>query len=93
MDRKDTIAFNAGEAVQTNVVTLVPDPWPAHARQKDLAFSGERMARAVRCYELGPKAPSGGGGGVGNVTVNLNTSANASGGAASAQATGTATQC
>jgi hypothetical protein len=56
MDRKDTIAFNAGEAVQTNVIAHVPDPWPAHSRNKNIAFSGERIARAVRRYECGPPA-------------------------------------
>ncbi|MBM1172010.1 hypothetical protein [Microvirga arabica] len=69
MDRKDTIAFNAGEAVQANIVTHVTDPWPAHARNKDIAFSGERLARATRRYELGSgaagagQAPAGNGGG------------------------------
>lgn len=53
MDRKDTIAFSAGEAVQTNIITHVPDPWPVHARNKEIAFSGERIARAVRRYECG----------------------------------------
>lgn len=60
MDRKDTIAFNAGEAVQTNIVTHVPDPWPVHSRNKNIAFSGERMARAVRRYECGPPSARGG---------------------------------
>lgn len=68
MDRKDTIAFNAGEAVRTNIVTHVTDPWPVHARNKDIAFSGERLARVTRRYELGSgaagagQAPAGGAG-------------------------------
>ncbi|PVE25660.1 hypothetical protein DC522_04920 [Microvirga sp. KLBC 81] len=75
MDRKDTIAFSAGEAVQTNVVTHVTDPWPPHARQKDIAFSGERIARTVRRYECGPRGGNNSGaqgGGFGSPTININ---------------------
>jgi hypothetical protein len=54
LDRKETIAFSAGNAVQTNIITHVTDPWPVHARSKDIAFSGERMQRAVARYECGP---------------------------------------
>ena len=85
MDRKNTIAFSAGNAVQTNVVTHVPDPWPVHSANKNIAFSGERMARAVRCYQLGPKEESSGGGG--GVTINVNS------GSGSASGGGSAPQC
>lgn len=93
MDRKDTIAFNAGEAVQTSIVAHVTDPWPAHSRVKDIAFSGERMARATRCYELGPRqnTASGTAAGAGAVTLNVNASSNASGDQASGSAS--STQC
>lgn len=89
MDRKNTLAFSAGNAVQTNVVTHVTDPWPAHARSKDIAFNGERMQRAVERYRCGPPANSGGtsgaGGGIG-LTVNVNSGA----GSAPSQGTGEA---
>lgn len=89
MDRKNTIAFSAGNAVQTNVVTHVIDPWPVHSANKNIAFSGERMARAVRCYQLGPKDESSGGGSSG-VTVNVNAGA---GGGASAEGGSSGSQC
>jgi hypothetical protein len=50
LDRKDTIFFGAGNAVETNIVTQVPDPWPLHARRRNIAFSGERMQRGVERY-------------------------------------------
>ena len=53
LDRTDKIAFSAGNAVETNIVTHVHDPWPAHAKNKNIAFSGERMAIAVRNYQCG----------------------------------------
>jgi type IV pilus biogenesis protein CpaD/CtpE len=59
MDRKDTIAFSAGNAVQTNIVTQVPDPWPSYARNRNIATDGERMQNAVeryRTYDPKPQA-------------------------------------
>jgi hypothetical protein len=53
VDRKDTIAFSAGNAVQTNIVTHVADPWPANARNRNFAVDGQRMQRAVENYRCG----------------------------------------
>ncbi|ACL58690.1 hypothetical protein [Methylobacterium nodulans] len=53
LDRKETVALSAGDAVQTNIVTHMIDPWPRHARQRDIAFSGERLQRAVERYRTG----------------------------------------
>ena len=50
LDRKDTAGFSAGNAVRTNAVTHVIDPWPAHAWNNRIAFDGERMQRAVERY-------------------------------------------
>jgi hypothetical protein len=86
MDRKDTIAFSAGNAVQTNLVTHVPDPWPAHAANKDIAFNGERMQRAVEKYRCGPPSGNNDSGSAGGVTVNVN---NAPGGSSSQGSGGT----
>lgn len=78
LDRKNTIAFSAGNAVQTNIITHVPDPWPVHARNKNIAFDGERMQRAVERYRCGPVA---GGGASGGGNANGGASAPAGGGA------------
>jgi len=53
LDRTDKIAFSAGNAVEINEVTQVIDPWPAHAKYKNIATSGARMARAVKKYRCG----------------------------------------
>ena len=47
VDRKDTVAFSAGKAVETNMVTHVIDPWPPHAWNTRMASNGERMQKAV----------------------------------------------
>jgi hypothetical protein len=54
MDRKNTVAFSAGDAVQTNVVTHVIDPWPPRVQNTNIAFDGKRMQRAVAKYRCGP---------------------------------------
>jgi hypothetical protein len=53
LDRDDKIAFSAGNAVETNEVTHVTDPWPVHAKDKNIATSGARIARAVKKYRCG----------------------------------------
>lgn len=67
LDRKETVAFSAGNAVQTNIVAHLIDPWPKHARLRNIPFDGERMQGAVERYRRNrvtdPRAPSGGGGG------------------------------
>jgi hypothetical protein len=56
VDRKNTIAFSAGNAVQTNIVTHVIDPWPASSRNRYFATDGQRMQRAVESYRCGKVA-------------------------------------
>ena len=64
VDRKNTIAFSAGNAVQTNIVTHVTDPWPPSSRNKNFAVNGQRMQRAIENYRCGriPGGTSGGNG-------------------------------
>jgi hypothetical protein len=49
-DRRDTIALSAGDAVATNKVLQMVDPWPRHSANKNLAFNGQRMQSAVERY-------------------------------------------
>src|SRR5215212_2017274 len=58
MDRSDTIAFSAGEAVEKNTVAHMIDPWPVHAANRNIAVSGERSARVVRRYQSPPQSNS-----------------------------------
>src|SRR5215207_10940205 len=59
LDRRDTLLLGAGEAVQTNMVTQVIDPWPAHAQNTDIETNGQRMQLAMQRYR---GVPAGGGG-------------------------------
>jgi hypothetical protein len=49
-DRRETIAFGAGDAVAGNRAIHTIDPWPRHSANRNLVFNGERMQRAVECY-------------------------------------------
>jgi hypothetical protein len=46
-DRRESIAAHAGDAVATNKVTHMVDPWPRASSNRNLAFNGERMQGAV----------------------------------------------
>jgi len=60
LDRRDTVSFAAGDAVATNKVTHMIDPWPPRAGDRNIAFDGERMAAAAERYRTDKvKAPSG----------------------------------
>ena len=50
LDRRDTISLHAGDAVATNKVTQMVDPWPAHSADNNIAFNGDRMQKAVERY-------------------------------------------
>jgi len=50
LDRRDTISLNGGDAVATNTVTQMVDPWPRASAQRNIAFSGVRMQSAVERY-------------------------------------------
>jgi hypothetical protein len=50
LDRRETISLNGGNAVATNKVTQMVDPWPRASANKTLAFSGEKMQSAVERY-------------------------------------------
>ena len=49
-DRRDTIALGADDAIATNRVTHMVDPWPRHVGNRNLAFNGERIQCAVERY-------------------------------------------
>jgi hypothetical protein len=50
LDRKDTVLLSDGSAAHANMMQHVIDPWPAHARNRDIAFNGPRMQAAVERY-------------------------------------------
>ncbi len=49
-DRRDSIELSAGDAIKTNQVTHMVDPWPSSSANRNIAFNGERMQTAVERY-------------------------------------------
>jgi hypothetical protein len=50
LDRRDTIARSGGNAVATNVVTQMVDPWPRESANRNIAFNGAKMESAFERY-------------------------------------------
>jgi len=50
LDRRDSIALGAGDAIAGNAVTQMIDPWPPGSADKNIAFNGEKMQAAVQRY-------------------------------------------
>src|SRR4029079_19700573 len=46
LDRRDTIAKSGGNAVATNMITQMVDPWPRESADRNFAFNGVRMESA-----------------------------------------------
>lgn len=55
--RRDTITLDGGDALATNQVTQMVDPWPLVSADKNIAFNGERMQRAVERYRTNRVIP------------------------------------
>ena len=45
LDRRDTIALSGGDAVATNKVTQMVDPWPRASADRNIAFNGDEDAK------------------------------------------------
>ena len=56
LDRRDTISLYCGEAMATNRVTQMIDPWPRGQRQRNIAYNGEDGDRVER-YRTGKVIP------------------------------------
>jgi hypothetical protein len=52
--RRDTVTFQAGDAVAANKVVHIIDPWPASAATTRLETSGVRAAAAIERYQTRP---------------------------------------
>jgi hypothetical protein len=52
-DRRDTISLHSGEAMAANRVTMMIDPWPAASGRRNIAYNGEKAARASERYRTG----------------------------------------
>lgn len=50
LDRRDSIALSAGDAIAANDAVQVIDPWPPRSGNTNLVFSGQRMQAAAERY-------------------------------------------
>jgi hypothetical protein len=56
-DRRDTIALSGGNAVASDTVTQMVDPWPAYSGDRNIAFNGQKMQGAVQRYRTNQVTP------------------------------------
>jgi hypothetical protein len=52
-DRRDTVSLGAGDAIATNKVTQVIDPWPRHSANHRISANGQLMQAAQDRYNRG----------------------------------------
>ena len=57
VDRRETIAPLAGDAMASNSVSQSIDPWSAASARREIAFSGEKMQTASERYRTGRVIP------------------------------------
>ncbi len=50
LDRRDTISEQGGNAVMSNQVVQMVDPWPRVSSNRDIAFNGQKMESAIERY-------------------------------------------
>ena len=56
-ERKDTIAWSAGDAVASNSAVQVPTPWPRNSNNPNIAFDGKKSAARLRTTGMGQTNP------------------------------------
>jgi hypothetical protein len=49
-DRRETVSLGANDAVESNKVVQMVDPWPRTSANRQLAFEGERVQGAYERY-------------------------------------------
>lgn len=52
-DRRQSVSLAAGDAVASNKVAQMVDPWPASSVRRDIAYNGEKMQTSVERYRNG----------------------------------------
>jgi hypothetical protein len=56
-DRRETVSSYVGDAVETNKVAHIIDPWPKAAANRSIEYDGERMQRASERYRTNRTTP------------------------------------
>lgn len=53
LERRDGLSVQTGNAVETNKVAQMVDPWPPYAGERNIAYNGSVMGSAVERYRTG----------------------------------------
>jgi hypothetical protein len=53
LDRRETVALGAADAVAINRVTHMVDPWPVAAADRNITYNGDKMQSAAARYRTG----------------------------------------
>jgi hypothetical protein len=53
LDRRETVSLGAADAVATNKIVQMVDPWPPAAANRRYAFDGDKMRSAAARYRTG----------------------------------------
>jgi hypothetical protein len=56
-DRRESLTFHGGDAVETNKVAHIIDPWPPAAADRRIPADGQRMQRAIERYRTNKTTP------------------------------------
>jgi hypothetical protein len=57
LDRRVTLAPSSGDAIESNKVTQIIDPWPPASADRHIAYNGQRMQSAVERYRNNKVTP------------------------------------
>ncbi len=52
-ERKDTVTFGHGDAVQSNIAIQTPDPWPKRSQDTKIPMDPIKAAQAMYRYRCG----------------------------------------
>ena len=56
-DRRDSIGLSAGDAIASDQVTQMVDPWPRDSANRNISFNGQKMQSAVERYRTNKVVP------------------------------------
>jgi hypothetical protein len=52
-DRRDMVSLGAGDAIATNKIAQMVDPWPRYSGRTHIAYNGQRTQLALDRYNRG----------------------------------------
>ena len=57
LTRQEGVSANAGDALASDRVSMMVDPWPRASADKNIAFNGDRMQSAIARYRTNKVIP------------------------------------